>query len=471
MMKTTIILLSLFLISVFSLGQSVNKGSDLTLGKIYTIQSGILNEEREFRVFLPESYDNTREAYPVIYLLDGDAYFLSAWSTINALVNEGRMPASILIAVTSPNRRSDMTPPYMSLPGVSNPNAKSFLNFLADELVPYVDKQYRTRPLRVLIGHSHAALFSMYALTERSNAFKWHLAMDAPMHLHERILEHKVHEYIAANQRDYGKVCVTWNRFNWSAEEWEWLVKNSSQIAFSSFELQHETHASMYLPGIYYGLMNLFSDYQKHFTLLTSLRELEATYTTMRLFYGYEVTVSKSELELGAIEHLVAGNVEEAKPYIDKLQSAYGTSKSEMGDDFVAWMNALIENPPPETRKDYLNRPNATARQLLPYTGTWTNETQYTIEINVVGEKVSGYVGQHTPSGVLKMNIEKCSITKAGKLEIALSNGMTPRSALIIYSLSLKDKTHMEGERTILAFWPKMQAMTRPISFTLLKLK
>lgn len=470
MMKKLNILFSLFTSSLVAWGQPVSSGSEIPVGKVYTIRSGILNEEREFRVFLPGMYDQSRAAYPVIYLLDGDKYFLSVWSAITALVSEGRMPACILIAVTNPDRRSDMTPPYLTLPGVGNPNAKNFLNFLADELVPYVDKQYRTRPLRVLLGHSHAALFSLYALSERSSAFKWHLALDAPMHLQERILEKKVHEFIAANKNEYGKVCVAWNRYSWSAAEWEWLVKNSPHITFSTLALSNETHSSLYHPGFYYGLINLFGDYQRPYSGLTSLHELERSYQSMNLYYGYEVAVSKSELEQGALEHLVAGDANGAKPYIGKLQQDYGTSTSEMGDDFTGWLKALIDTPPAVTRADYLNRPDATARQVEPYLGRWTNETQYTIELTLVDGKVGGYVGQHTPAGVLKMDIEKCSISKAGKLEIAINNGMTPRSALIIYSLSVNGN-RLDGNMNILAFWPKMQAMTRPVSFTLVKVK
>lgn len=471
-MKKQICLFMLSVSSWCASGQSVSAGADVTIGKTYSLQSTILNEEREFRVFLPESYKlNSKAAYPVVYLLDGDAYFLSAWSSIQSLAGEGRMPASILVAITSRDRRRDMTPPYMTIPGVSNPNAKNFLAFLADELIPHIDQQYRTKPLRVLVGHSHAALFLLYALTERSTAFKWYLALDAPMNLNDGILARKVHEFIAGNKNTYGKVGVAWNRYSWDATAWEWLTTNSKLITFSAVDLPNETHTSMYHPGIYYGLINLFQDYQKHYTLLTPLADLDQTYTTMKLFYGYDVSASRNELELGAIEHLVAGDVQGAKPYIERLQRDYGTSKSEMGDDFVDWMNALIETPPAVTRSDYLNRPHATPTQLAPFVGTWTDEKQYTISLQVTGDTADGYVARHSPSGLLKANIEKCSVTSDGRLEIAVRNGMTPRSALIIYSLHLQDKTHIEGEMTILAFWPRMQAMTRPSSFVLSKVK
>ena len=42
--------------------------------------------------------------------------------------------------------------------------ADNFLNFLKKELAPFIDKNYRTEPFRIIIGTSMGGLFTSYAL-------------------------------------------------------------------------------------------------------------------------------------------------------------------------------------------------------------------------------------------------------------------------------------------------------------------
>ena len=161
--------------------------SEIVLGSVFTMASNVLGEAREFRVLLPASYSSSMSRYPVVYVLDGDSYFLAATSAVRALAGFGNMPEAIVVAVTSPDRTIDMTPPEVAVRGVDHPGGDQFLAYMADELIPTIDQQYRTLPLRILIGHSHGALFNAYALYARPEAFRWHLAIDGPLQLGDRI--------------------------------------------------------------------------------------------------------------------------------------------------------------------------------------------------------------------------------------------------------------------------------------------
>ncbi len=83
---------------------------------------------------------------------------------MRAAAGLGAMPDAIVVAVTSPDRGIDMTLPEVEVRGVENRGGDKFLAYLADELIPTIDRQYRTLPLRILIDHSHGARLS-YALT------------------------------------------------------------------------------------------------------------------------------------------------------------------------------------------------------------------------------------------------------------------------------------------------------------------
>ena len=53
----------------------------ITIGQELSLHSKILQEDRSYLVYLPQSYGNKELApkrYPVLYLLDGEAHFQSA---------------------------------------------------------------------------------------------------------------------------------------------------------------------------------------------------------------------------------------------------------------------------------------------------------------------------------------------------------------------------------------------------------
>ncbi len=51
---------------------------DICIGKELALYSTVLQEERSYWIHLPEHYNmDTKQRYPVVYLLDGDSFFHS----------------------------------------------------------------------------------------------------------------------------------------------------------------------------------------------------------------------------------------------------------------------------------------------------------------------------------------------------------------------------------------------------------
>jgi uncharacterized protein len=62
--------------------------NNITIGKIDTVRSEILNETRRIAVYLPASANNkmyTKQVYPVVYLLDAPAHFHSVTGINSAI--------------------------------------------------------------------------------------------------------------------------------------------------------------------------------------------------------------------------------------------------------------------------------------------------------------------------------------------------------------------------------------------------
>ena len=54
--------------------------------------------------------------------------------------------------------------------------ADSFLAFFTEEIIPYVDENFRTTKERILYGRSDSGLFTIYALLERPDAFSAYIS-------------------------------------------------------------------------------------------------------------------------------------------------------------------------------------------------------------------------------------------------------------------------------------------------------
>jgi predicted alpha/beta superfamily hydrolase len=149
------------------------------LGVARTMKSTVLTEDRTVLVHLPASYDTSARSYPVLYLLDGtQAFLLEMIAITRRLRNDRNAPEMIIVAIQNTNRDRDMMPVVASnYPGP--PRAEAFLDFLEKELVPDIEKTYRTTQPRILQGKSLSGLFTIYALLAKPTAFNAYVACSA----------------------------------------------------------------------------------------------------------------------------------------------------------------------------------------------------------------------------------------------------------------------------------------------------
>jgi predicted alpha/beta superfamily hydrolase len=134
------------------------------------IHSTILNEEREYAIYLPEGYDpGGMQTYPVLYVLDGQSQSAPAAETAAMLGRIGVIPQMIVVGVHADGttRNQDYTPPGMRMdtddPASPHGSGDRFLEFLEQELITTIEKEYRTARPRMLAGWSRSGLFVVYS--------------------------------------------------------------------------------------------------------------------------------------------------------------------------------------------------------------------------------------------------------------------------------------------------------------------
>jgi len=161
-----------------------------------SLYSNILKEKRSIKVILPKKYDpGLADQFDVLYVLDGEWNTSLTEKVCEFLGSAKFIPANMII-VSIPNyykngtnmRERDFTPTstenkdgkfwWMKSSLISG-GAGNFLQFLKDELVPFVNRKYRTKTENnILYGTSSGGLFTIYAYLHEPTLFKSYLTVE-----------------------------------------------------------------------------------------------------------------------------------------------------------------------------------------------------------------------------------------------------------------------------------------------------
>lgn len=186
-MKKIIISFFLVIIPFVIKAQTDNK---IIIGTIEKLNSKILNEDRELRIYVPNSTAVTsNQKYPVLYLLDGEAHFNSVVGMMEQLSSNTVVPEMIIVGISNTNRMRDLSPTLVEadLPMLDAETAKitggntNLFAFMEKELFPYIEGKYKTEPYRMLIGHSLGGLTVINALVNYTSLFNAYIAIDPSM--------------------------------------------------------------------------------------------------------------------------------------------------------------------------------------------------------------------------------------------------------------------------------------------------
>ena len=170
--------------NLFAQSPEPHKTTPFVLGIIDTIQSVELNEKRVLNIYLPEGYSpDSLTTYPVIYLLDGSAN--EDFIHIAGLVQftnfpwVNTLPKSIVVGIANVDRRRDFTyPTTLAKDKEDFPTtggSAKFISFIEKELQPYIERNYKTTPTKMLIGQSLGGLLATEILFEKPTLFSQYI--------------------------------------------------------------------------------------------------------------------------------------------------------------------------------------------------------------------------------------------------------------------------------------------------------
>ncbi len=142
-MKKTIliVLLNAFLCQLFA---------QITYGEI---ASSKLNAVRQLKIKLPNDYNPDSEIiHPLVIVFDGDYLFEPVVGQLQFQTYFDDMPSSIVVGIVQANER--FYDGYCDeVTGFPKESGLRFHEFVAEELIPYLDNKYKTSKFKVAVGH------------------------------------------------------------------------------------------------------------------------------------------------------------------------------------------------------------------------------------------------------------------------------------------------------------------------------
>jgi len=177
------------------------------------IQSKFLKQERELLIYTPIDYDwRINEYFDVIYVFDSQnrEFFDYTSSIISFLQNNGK--SFIVVGITSPfneelnyGRNNDLLPVLTTEDskkryGTYSGNADNFLEFITNEVVPFVYNNYRSLTTKIAVGHSLSASLLLYSIIKKPNLFLNYIAISPNLAFENEFLSQNLMKF------DYTKI-------------------------------------------------------------------------------------------------------------------------------------------------------------------------------------------------------------------------------------------------------------------------
>jgi len=314
-------ILSLFSLTTAAFGQNYEAGNRIA------VKSEVLGEERVILVHTPPGYERGGQRYPVLYLTDGNAHLAHTVSTIDFLSRNGRMPELIVVAINNTDRTRDLTPTNASMWRADGTEAKlptsggadKFLKFIETELIPKIEKDYRTQPYRVFAGHSFGGLFAIHAFLTRPEVFNAYIAVSPTMHWDNHLLSRKAEEFFKDRKElnktlyftlanEGGEARVGLDRFK------AILAKNKPKnFEWGSMLMEDEDHGSVVMPSHYQGFRKVFEGWQVAADIAAGgAPAVEGHYKKLSSRFGYAITPPEALMNNLGYQLMGAGKMDDA---------------------------------------------------------------------------------------------------------------------------------------------------------------
>lgn len=346
----------LILFITLSLVSSLVLGEPIEYAKKLTIASDVYSTDRTLRVSLLASYDsNSSASYPVLYVVRGQLDLLAAVASLDMLDSE--VPEFIVVGIDG-----DVGDFFPSRDGAQTDYSK----FVHNDVVPYIQKNYKAAPYSVISGHSMAAIFVVTQWFERGTDFDKYILISPPL---ENGRINKGASALKPKALNLKKpLLVTVGNEGQAADQgFKDLSETLSGYQAASFKrFVDQTHMSTRVVSTVYGLRQAFPNWKPSKEIREgSLRGLDQHYKNLSKQYGYKVDVpldmlarmsamdsigddkDKNANAIATIKYVLARNSKDADKLFDVAGQLMDIGRPEANKRLVA---SICRQVPQDTR-------------------------------------------------------------------------------------------------------------------------
>lgn len=319
MQLSRLILLSFLFLPISMLAQE----PALRIGELIHLQSKVLGEDRAIAIHLPKDYAASNEKYPVFYVLDGEWNFHYTSALLGTLAEAGDIPRMILVGVINNNRNRDLLP---------DRGASQFHAFLKNELQPFVEKNYRTQPYRILAGHSFGGLYSLYNLLHHKGDFNAYIALSPSLgRNNEETVKWAEQFFSRAPSLSQSLYLAIGNEGGWTYTSTKRFTKLLEKYqpeglhwTFEHFE--KEDHSAMGIRGFLHGLEFIYEGFNPTKLALDELGLVEDHYQVLSQKYGYEIPVPEYYYQTFVRQQIMEKEFDYAEWILGKYRAKFPNS-------------------------------------------------------------------------------------------------------------------------------------------------
>ncbi len=283
----------------------------------HVIDSEPLQEKRLITVSVPTDIsDRGNGAYPVLFVLDGEWTFDYAAGVIDILSDEsfGYVPEMIVVGIPNTDRNRDMSPVGFM----------AFLEFLESEVIPLVDREYRTTGFRLIYGWSSGAGITIQLFAREPGLFDAYMASGSGIgpvtreYLGAQIPKTTYEkQFLYVNAEGGGIRADTTSSF---AELIDTLAPDGLTWKFEI--LDNSSHIDVLREGLPAGLAFVFSGFRVPESVATAGADAVVAFLEeSRRRFRSDIAIPQGAFIESAVMMLQSGMTEEA---VDLLQRAMG---------------------------------------------------------------------------------------------------------------------------------------------------
>jgi predicted alpha/beta superfamily hydrolase len=286
---------------------------------VKTFHSKILGEDRRIYIQTPANM-KPYDAYPVLYVLDGEAHTAMVGGQVQYLSEAYKIiPSMIVVGIENTDRTRDLTPTHFNNGpdgkpdtsanafGKNSGGGEKFLQFITSELMPYMESNYPTAPYKILSGHSLGGLIAVHCLLAHPDYFNAYIAISPSLQWDNNVMLKQASEKL--------KLGSTLNKilffsdanedasFHQNQEKLDSILKqkNISGLTFKREFYPGETHISEPVKAFYDGIRFIYPDWylpysSSAFKKRMTVKIIKDHYDELRKKYNYNIIPPHDEI-------------------------------------------------------------------------------------------------------------------------------------------------------------------------------